>query len=85
MAYWYDLHWQGGMEFMAPLSFLFAISILIFLFLLISTIVRKRTYAAWMERCSLRVGMTLQRGYGRRGRNQTLYPPSQHAKRRTLP
>ena len=50
MAYWYDLHWQGGMEFMAPLSFLFAISILIFLFLLISTIVRKRTYAAWMER-----------------------------------
>lgn len=45
----FDLHVQGGMMFMAPLSMLFIINIGIFAYVLLAVIQKKQFNAKWLE------------------------------------
>lgn len=45
----FDLHVQGGMIFMAPLSMLFIINIGIFAYVLLAVIQKKQFNAKWLE------------------------------------
>jgi len=44
-----DLHIQGGMAFMLPLSLLFTINIVIFIYVLLAVVQKKQFNTKWLE------------------------------------